>query len=468
MKDILLVNPPLIQSILEHAGDDLDVVNLVIEDNLISSMNVGIVSISSYLVSRGFTVDIIDLYKDRGVEKLENQLKVEKYRFIGVSCVTGYSYLSSIQCFKAAKRIQPTIITIGGGAHLGPLGKTALGECPEIDIVARYEGEIVLEMILNGDKYADVGGIVYRENNNILENIIPSPLIDIDDLPILDFRLYPNYLDYMPFVEESRGCFAKCTYCVNCFLNQGKIRIKSPNRFLEDLDFTVGLYGKERNYIIESLSFGVNTKNTIAILNELKKFDISWGAEFRVDGPWGKYIDLMYESGCRSCDVGLESASPEILRLMRKTKNPESYIRSASKLLKKAMSFPEMNMSYNILFFLGESPHTMKQTVDFIFAHQSPRTVISVFPVFLFPGVPLWKDIDWFSRNYGSKIINTGYWGKTHICPVDLSSSVSFKDALVFSKMLQRMFLRGKSSEKKDLLAKNGNTDWTNLTEGEN
>ena len=137
MKDILLVNPPLVQSIFEHAGDDLDIVNLVIEDNLISSMNVGLVSISSYLVSKGFTVDIIDLYKDFGVEKLENQLKVEKYRFIGVSCVTGYSYLSSIQCFKAAKKIQPTITTIGGGAHLGPLGKTAISECPEIAIIAQ-------------------------------------------------------------------------------------------------------------------------------------------------------------------------------------------------------------------------------------------------------------------------------------------------------------------------------------------
>jgi len=47
VKDILLVNPPLIFSVLEHAGDDLETINLVIEDNLIVGHHWGIIGVKS-------------------------------------------------------------------------------------------------------------------------------------------------------------------------------------------------------------------------------------------------------------------------------------------------------------------------------------------------------------------------------------------------------------------------------------
>lgn len=467
MRDLLLVNPPLIHSIIEHAGEDLEIVNLVIEDNLISSMNVGIVSIASYLVSKGFDIKIIDLYKESNLQRLKKELTINKYRFVGVSCVTGYSYLPSLECFNLVKKLSSESITVGGGAHLGPLGITAMQECNTLDIIAKYEGEIVLEMLLNGITPEKIDGIVYRSlDGQIVDYNTLSPLIDLNIMPPLDFRLYPNYLDFLPFIEESRGCFAQCSFCVNCFLNQGRIRIKKPERFLEDLDLAVSLYGREKHYVIEALSFGVNKNNTIELLKGMKKFNIEWGVEFRVDSPWSQYIDLMYETGCRMSDVGLESASADMLRLMHKTERPREYIQSASNLFRKIASFPDMNTSYNVLFFLGETPHTMKETVDFIFSHQHSRQVISVFPVFLYPGVPLWQEINFYEQEHGTRVIREGYWDKIHTYPADLSSAISFKESLYFSKLLQRMFLYGEASKKKELIDKDGDTDWDRLSGG--
>lgn len=467
VKDILLVNPPLIFSVLEHAGDDLETINLVIEDNLISSMNVGLITIGSYLKSKGYSVTVIDLYREKDLSKLESELRLDKYRFAGISCVTGYSYLASQECCRAVKRLSPDTVTVGGGAHIGPLGVIALKECAELDIVARYEGELVLEQLLDGTPVRRIPGLAYRSDETIHSSSEPGPLIDLNLLPPFDFTLYPDYQDYMPFVEESRGCYSKCSYCVNCFLNQGKIRIKKATKFLQDLDAAVAIYGRERSFIFESLTFGANVKNTIALLTGVKERQVNWSVEFRVDSPWQKYLRLMHEAGCRMIDVGLESASPRILELMYKTQKPKSYIASASDLIRQATRYPDLFVSYNILFFLGENPASIKETTSFIFSHQHPRVMISAFPVFLFPGVPLWHEVKRFEKDYGSQVLSGGFWSKCHIYPADLSHSISFMEALVFSKILQRMFYSQPDAPRKSLKEKNGSLDWEKLFGGD-
>lgn len=465
-KDLLLINPPLVSSVLANAGEQLDMISLIIEDNLMTSINVGLLSIASYVESKGFSVDIIDLYHDSDLSKITSQLQDNEYRYVGISCVTGYSYIATKECFDLCKQLQPEAVSIGGGPHLGPLGRTALEECSSLDILARYEGELVVEMILQGVELRFIDGIVYRGKDGICENTLPSPLIDLDEMPPYNFELYPDHLSFMPFVEESRGCFAKCSYCVNCFLNQGRIRYKSPDIFERDLEAAVAIYGTERMYVIESLSFGTNPKIAIEILKRLKKHGIKWGVEFRVDAPWEAYIDEMYASGCRMIDVGVESASPTMLKLMNKTRDTDKYLRKAELLIDAAMSYPGMFMSYNVLFFPGETPHTLRETTDFIFKHQHERLMISVFPTFLFPGVPMHGKLEDFERLFGSSVIRDGFWSKAHFYPINLSDSVSFNDALVFSKVLQRMFLPQSFHRRKPLEKMNGNTDWTSISRG--
>lgn len=441
MKDLLLVNPPLIHFVSEEAGNELGLVSLIMEDALMKSINIGIVSLANHLLHKGFSVDIIDLYFDHDVARLKELLRSEKYRFVGVSCVTGFSYLSSMECFRAVKEIGPETITIGGGSHLGPLGEVGLKECPQIEIIAQYEGEIVLEMLLNGVKPKHIDGIIFRDEKGVIKkNSQPSPLIDLNEMPLFDLSIYPNYLDYLPFVEESRGCFAQCSYCVNCFINQRKIRVKNYENFARDLDHALKLYGKERTYIVQALSFGINLGNTQKILKVLRKTGIEWAVEFRVDGPAQHFLCEMYESGCRFCDLGLESASSKMLALMRKTKNPEKYLRMASELVKKATSFPELQVCLNILFFLGENPSTLRETLNFIVSHEHQNLVVSAFPVLLFPGVALWKEITFYESNFGASVVRGGYWDKSHIHPANLSSSFSFSEILHFAKVIQRIY----------------------------
>jgi hypothetical protein len=216
--------------------------------------------------------------------------------------------------------------------------------------------------------------------------------------------------------------------------------VKNHENFARDLDHALRLYGKERTYIIQALSFGINLGNTQKILRVLRKAGIEWAVEFRVDGPVQHFLPMMYESGCRFCDLGLESASSKMLSLMHKTKNPEKYLRMASELVRKATSFPELQVCLNILFFLGESPSTLRETLKFIVSHECQNLVVSAFPVLLFPGVALWKEITFYEDNYGASVVRGGYWDKSHIHPANLSDSFSFAEILHFAKVLQRTY----------------------------
>ena len=90
-----------------------------------------------------------------------------------------------------------------------------------------FEGEDVvvklLDIINSGSfKFDEVKGIICRKRDTgeLIENNETPYLVPLDEMPVPNFELYPNYLRFTPYVEESRGCPFKCFYCVNYFYDR--------------------------------------------------------------------------------------------------------------------------------------------------------------------------------------------------------------------------------------------------------
>ena len=103
--------------------------------------------------------------------------------------VKSQNFTSGTIVAKIAKKINPEIKIIVGGAHSTMNGTTAF-ECKNIDFACIGEGENTISDLINAlENNTDlnlVDGIKFRENNKI---ITTKPRAYIDDLDTLDFAL---------------------------------------------------------------------------------------------------------------------------------------------------------------------------------------------------------------------------------------------------------------------------------------
>jgi len=434
--DLTLINPP---ALIERPPVEQSGTLFVPEKLRITAMNPGILSLFTYLKSKGFSVNILDLSLDTEYSSMEKKIKNIDSRYVGISSTSGFDYLESLKIAEFTKTHTNAQIFIGG-QHAGPLGELVLMDSQNIDAVIKFEGELVLEQILksNTDNKFKIPGVVYKENNKIITVPGKSPKIKLNDLPFLDYSSYPNYLKFVPFIEESRGCVYGCNFCTSNTINHRRIDMKSPKRFLDETDYCVSLFGKEKAYAVLASTYGVNPKFGKEIALGMKKFGIKWNSEFRADSEWEEFIYELLDSGYEVVNIGLESGSPDILKLMGKTKNPYLYLGKMRKLA-KIVSKSSAVMRSNFMFYIGETPKTIQETIKFI--SQTPEIhSVQFSPLIVFNNTPVFNNFAKYREEYGCDIINTEYWQRRHFYPVHPSKYFSFDEVATLGHVLEKIF----------------------------
>lgn len=444
-RHLLLVNPPEAATRPEAGNTG----TLYIPGNqIVRCINPGILSIATHIHSKGYEVEIVDLLESASLDPLTKVLTHQQPWVIGISCSHGFNYLSTLECARHARTLSPDSLIVVGGQHAGPLGKMVLAECEEIDVVVKYEGELPTEKLVShfsrwGRKKppSHIPGIVFRDQDGkIKENSELPEFLDLNEMPFLEFELYPNFRRFNPYVEESRGCFFGCNYCLANHMNLSQIRVKRSDRFLAELRNTIKLYGQEPLYPILASTFGTQVGNTLEIIEGMRDLGIQWTTELRVDGAWPRYINSMYNSGFRIATIGLESASPEILLRMNKTKHPEKYILQAQELINKSANYEDLLLKFNIIFYIGETPLTVRSTLSFLLPNAENLAAVRFSPLFGFPGTPFLDNFDDYSKRFGASLIDTGFWSQTHIYPINVSNYFSFEECASFSNTLEKLF----------------------------
>jgi len=420
----------------------------VVENLIVRCINPGILSIASYLDTKDYRVEILDMSEDTDFSALTSGLKEEMPWIVGVSRSTGFNYLSSMECARIAKQLCPEALVIAGGQHVGPLGMIAPEECPWFDVVVKYEGELVTEQLLEqygrqGSEYdcSAIPGIAYRHDGRIAETRGYPGLLDLNEAPFPNHELYPDFRKFNPYVEESRGCFFHCRYCTSNFTNEGVIRVKKHDRFLAELEHALALYGTGPIYPkLLASTFGTNVENTLRIAEGIGDLGIRWTSGFRVDSPWAKYLDELYRSGFRICSAGLESASAEILERMGKTRKPTVYLERAQRLIDAVSRHDGLMLKIKIMFYIGETPKTIKESLHFLLKNSHGIAEVQCPPVFAFPGVPFLQNLSDLEVECGCSLIRRGDWERVHIYPVKPSRYFTFEEIAGLSNTLEEIF----------------------------
>jgi anaerobic magnesium-protoporphyrin IX monomethyl ester cyclase len=237
---LLLITPPYHAGVVECAG---------------KWPHLGLVYVAGHCREAGFEVEIYDaMTKGHDLHQIQEHIARVQPDFVGSTAYTSSLYAAA-DVLRAAKEVDPRIITILGGIHANFCFEEVLKEFPAIDYVVRGEGEVtapeLLQCLASGGDPGKVKGIAYRTGDGTVVATPTRPLISNLDalLPAWDLV---NWLDYtynvipgsrLGLVSSSRGCVHGCSFCSQHKFWRKTYRARSPEAFVTELEYLRDRYG---------------------------------------------------------------------------------------------------------------------------------------------------------------------------------------------------------------------------------
>lgn len=234
--------------------------------------------------------------------------------------------------------------------------------------------------IRNNEKYDDLPNLAIPTNDSYhftQEESDPSNL----DGEIVDWSRYTQRLG--PFdapIRTAAGCPFKCEFCDFSKLYTPKLR--SIDSLLTELKTLSGTFQAPRNVFFADDNVAISQKRLTEFTRALvaEKMQISWRAFIRADSVDEESAELMRESGCRECFLGIESGDPEILSNMNKRLDPEKALRAIELLDKNGIN----TQCTFVVGFPGETERSIERTAAFISAFPSGETATAIQRYYLF------------------------------------------------------------------------------------
>lgn len=312
-------------------------------------------------------------------------------------------YLTCFQTFeldanvaRISKEVDPSIKTACFSLSIfsveGPEG--AMKRHPYLDYIIWGEPEIPLMRLITGEPQESIKGLYYRKNGNIAFTGEAERVKKLDDLGIPVHRGMPFHIYRCPLAKRrpltivncSRGCINWCIHCqAGAF--QKPLRYRSVESVIEELREIKSLGIKEIKFY--DCSLPTNRQFTLELCENMIKesFDFTWHCNARADRIDRDILEIMKKAGCHTISIGCESASPEILKTMRKNETVEE-IENAVRLVRESGMRVLMYLTFGLP---GETEDTMEMTFNFVRRMKPDYVTFGI--VVPAPGTPFYKEL---------------------------------------------------------------------------
>lgn len=365
--------------------------------------------VAAPLVAKGKDVTLLD---QRVTPKFYDKLKEELSKgvlCVGISTMSGTQLKYAIDVTNFIKTNFPEVLAVWGGVHPTLFPKETLS-LTNADILVYGEGEAtfaeLVDALENNNDIEEVKGLYLRRNGEIVftGNRNPIDLNSLDDIPyhLVDIeRHMPTFIKgerslmYIP----DRGCPHACTFCSPSFktvrLANPEVVIKNILKLLEFGVTTVDI-GSENFFV------GTERVREISSLLLERKIKVKLKAQCRLDyiDRWdSEFLTQLKESGFDSLQIGVESGSDRILKLIKKGTTVEQILRVNKKLY-------DAKITPLYSFFIAAPYETQEEVIDTIdlalkLVEDNPNAITTNFTLYQpFPGTELY---DTAIEHYGYK-----------------------------------------------------------------
>jgi anaerobic magnesium-protoporphyrin IX monomethyl ester cyclase len=256
--------------------------------------NITLAYLDSILSAEGASVRILDIHRP-------DQLIPADLYLISSSIVD--CNLERELGFEAKRRFKSKVGYFGAFASAVP---EFFSDCS--DFVVKGEIENIAPALAQGDIPE---GIISAE---FVQNLDSLPFPKWDQLNIRRFRyqIITGKGITLPMLG-SRGCPYTCNYCP--YLVNSKYRVRSPESIVDEIQYLSATYNiRGIAFRDPNLTFDMKRAQRFAELLLQHNLDIRWGMEARTDCLDSELLELLFQAGLRSIEVGVESANEQTLR----------------------------------------------------------------------------------------------------------------------------------------------------------
>jgi radical SAM superfamily enzyme YgiQ (UPF0313 family)/tetratricopeptide (TPR) repeat protein len=255
----------------------------------------------------------------------------------------------------------PRAHIVVGGPFVTALPRATLEHCPEVDTAVIGEGEASFMELLEalGSDRATIGipGTAWRADNEFVTGPARPRVENLDELAS-PFDYFSNYV-----VMTSRGCPSRCSFCGSFATWGKKLRFHSAGNCVDI--FSKALARLPVPFLaVKDDTFTAHRKRAVAICEAIvdNGMDFLWSCDTRVDSLDEEVLRKMRLAGCQRISLGVESGAPAILESIHKKTTPGEIL----EITRQARKFGIHIRYYMILGNRGETPETVRQSIDLI------------------------------------------------------------------------------------------------------
>ena len=371
----------------------------------------GFATVARFLEDDGHEVTVLDVYaKDLVKTEVKDYLDEQSFECV---CITGFSSINYLYVLWLAEMIKERYsLPVVVGGLLADHHFDLLLSKGTIDICVIGEGELTaVDLFRNIGKLSAVKGIAYRDKGSVKVNESRNHIMDLDTLPMPDFDLWDmdRYTKAKMYAHDSstayecfgrsarldladlwpnmvflggRGCPYRCKFCSRSY---DQLRLKSVSRIVDEIKYLKEHYQLRSVHFADELLL-VGKKRILKFCREIKKLDLYWDGQGRVNLVDKEAMLAMKDANCLSLGLGVESGSDKMLKAMNKGVTREQTLR----VLKEAR---EVGLHLKIQLmggYPGENKKTLSETASLLKeAGLPPRRLTWCTPL---PGSELYEE----------------------------------------------------------------------------
>ncbi len=358
MHDIVFVNPP------NHCREDY--------------IPLGLMNIYTIAKNAGYKANLIDLQKLFISGELEfSPGSITKiYDIIGNTEAkiyaftvwnTSFPWVTDICRFLKSRNCGT--VTVVGGPLPTLASEEILGDYDCIDITCRFEGELVIEPLIDAilasepANLKNIRNISYRGINGDIHSNENGPLVEnLDTLARIEVTP-EEFRSPVINLEAGRGCSFHCYYCSSCYIWQFWPRYKSGNRLFSEIEQICGQFKASGMtppvFHLEHDNFLMKPEILSGLEKRIKETGLKfkYGFAGRADLITDKNLELLKNTGCRYAFLGIETGS---VRMQKKTRKNLSFKKMFSAI--KGLQNNNIIVNANLMYGFPE------ETLDDLYA----------------------------------------------------------------------------------------------------